>query len=163
MSKYIVDWAETKTTSTGKTYVQCVVKDEAGKEYENVKVWNDNPQVRNAKPGESLDGSLEYSEQYKSYTFKAAEGNLSRFGAKPSGIKAAQERKNEMINGAMDRKENGMVLAATFRDATLITLAQLGSMPFTEEEFKAKWQSWRYWLKENFGDPEDIKETKEPF
>lgn len=151
-----VEWCEVKTTSTGKPYTKMTLKDETDAVFTEVSIWSDNPQYDKATPGGTLEGEITTNEKgYKS--FKAPAGNLARRGFTKPDIAKAQERKEGMIDKAMTRKEDSFETSATFRDATLITLAQLTGKNFTNEEFATKWKAWRKWLITNYSD-KGIKE-----
>lgn len=69
--------------------------------------------------------------------------NKGQFGA----VKAAQERKGEMIEKSMDRKEEAIALAGAMRDATLISLQSYRDQSFpSDEEYKAEWTKWCKWI-----------------
>lgn len=156
--KYKVSNLVIKQSSKGNTYYEADFTDETG-------VMTHASTFDVLTENASYDGEIVTNGSFTNFKLKIE--NKGSFGASRGGsaVKAAQERKEGMISQFQDRKENGMTLAATARDATLLTVAMMGqpNMITTEEEVKEQWKMWRSWLLENHGDPKDITSTKQPF
>lgn len=73
----------------------------------------------------------------------ASTGTTARSGG-ASGVKAAQERKGEMIEKAQDNKERAIKAASAMRAATDLAIAEWSAQPFpTHEEMEASIKFWR--------------------
>jgi len=114
-------------------------------------------------PGGTIEGELWRSDKGACYLFAPRPQSAPKVGG-GAGIKVAMAEKAKAIEHSQDRKDNSIQLSSTFRDATLLTVAQMGSSTdWSNEEVQNKWKMWRTWLMEQFGDAGDITETKKPF
>ncbi len=100
---YKIDWLEVKKTSTGKNLKRARLIDESGVEIEDVSIWDNFPNWADLRPGGEVTGEVKSNDKgYKSlYEIKEKRGA-------PAGIKAAQERKAEMIEKAQGRKNDSI-------------------------------------------------------
>lgn len=79
-------------------------------------------------------------------------------GGSGANVAKAMETKRENIAEAQGRKETAIEMAATARDATLLTVewvrneAIQSRYPLTTE-IQSKWLEWRKWLTGQFGNP----------
>ena len=81
---------------------------------------------------------------------------------KPQGKfypRQTEEIKGEYIREAQDRKNDNILLAGAMRDATLLTIAEIANLKWTNEEIKGAWLQWRNWLLAQ----RDERNFKEPF
>ena len=62
-------------------------------------------------------------------------------------IKQAMNLKSQNIADAQKRKQNSMEMLACFRDATLLTVAQMGNGGRDVEDIENSWEYWHNWLK----------------
>lgn len=153
MSKFIIDWCEQKTTSTGKTKLNTTLKDDKGNQTVDVTIWQDYPNFATLQPGSEVEGDLVAAKDPKyGPTLYPPRSNL---GAKPgwakkdpAAITKAMERKEQGIERFQASKEESIKMAGAMRDATLITLAEFSGQPFDAEQFKDRWYHWRSWLLE---------------
>ena len=78
-------------------------------------------------------------------------------GSKSGMISKAQDTKRADIKDAQGNKQDGIKIASTFRDATLITLETFKDAPFDVTIFQDRWNHWRAWLWEQYDKPLDRK------
>lgn len=158
--KYQVLKAERKSTSTGKDKIDADLQDFNGVVEEKVTIWSDFPNFASIKVGSEVCGqvTVKTNGQYINKTLypEKTEGWGGGKKAPSVNMNKIMEKKQEGISASQDRKENSIKLAATMRDATLLTLEWIKQenlvMPPTEAEIKAKWTEWRKWLDQSFGD-----------
>jgi hypothetical protein len=157
MAKYIISKITVGTTSTGKTKATCSLIDASvGHETPEVTLWGDFPNFASLSANSEVSGNL-VSKDYNGKIYQTLYPDTPKpAGAKMggAGIAKAQERKAENIAEAQTRKEQGIQLAATMRDATLLTVEWIkGNAPImpSDDDIKAKWLEWRRWLDTNFG------------
>lgn len=163
---YKINWLNKKTVNVKgipKEILDTSLTDEAGVPTDNVVIWPDFPGFSTLAPGSTVEGSISTTvngkfTNHSLYPKRDSSSTTGRIGAS-GGMKAAQERKAEMISEAQSNKERGIKLAATMRDATLLTIewikscnADPVSAGLTDEDIKKKWLEWRRWLDNNFGD-----------
>lgn len=160
MPNYRAQNIQHKTTSTGKPYISATLIDSEGNEHERVSIWSDFPGFHGITEGSTIMGDLVSNGKFKN--LKPTRGGGSAYSAPRSpayGVKAAQERKGEMINKAQEAKEIGIKLSGAMRDATLITLASLKDQPFPDDDdFMAAWKKWRDFLMTQFDDKKDSED-----
>lgn len=158
MAKYTITQLEIKQTSTGKTKAEVTLADTSvGKEIQGVTIWGDWPNFSELKQHDEIEGNL-VEKQNGQYLNKT----LYPITPKPAGkgnaaIGKAMDKKAENIAVAQDRKEQAIILAATMRDATLLTVEQCkqitkGGETVGFEGMKTIWLEWRKWLTINYGD-----------
>ena len=114
-------------------------------------------------PGNDIEGELWTSPKGGMYLFPPRPQSAPKTTGN-AGIKVAMAEKAKNIEHNIDRKDNSILLSATFRDATLLTVAHLGQKgtDFSSQDIQDEWKIWRTWLMEQFGDAGDITETKKP-
>ena len=143
---------------------------EGGKEIKGASV-NRTDNKTGAINFKKADGTDAFDLFVEGYTFEAepwtspTKGTTYLFAPKPAkpstgaprafgGIAKAQETKAANIEKAQDRKQDAIALAGAFRDATLISLAQLKDEPFpTADEFKETWTYWVRWILSKNNEP----------
>ena len=133
---YKIDWIETK--GEGWKVATLIEAIENGKTLTEVSINKTDKktgQVAFAKfdelqPGAIIEGDYWANPQGKGYLFapkpKAPAGAPKNNMA---GVKAAQERKGEMIEKSQETKARGIQVSCAFRDATLIVVEMLKSDP----------------------------------
>ncbi len=169
MMTYQVDWVENKQDDWKIATLKEVV--EGGQTYENVsinKVTRDGrpfPGFENIAPGSVIAGNIWLSPKNQKWSLFPPDPVRSaapRPAASPSaaptrgpaGIKAAQERKDQMIEKAQENKGKGMLIAAAFRDATLMLVNMADYKTMTPDESKMKHKALRDWYIAEYKDTE---------
>ena len=116
----------------------CIATDESGKVYEKLTLWkNDWEQVwTNIKEGYTLVGEVKETEKngFKNFTLYPERTNTLNPKRTPSNITAAMNKKAENIKEAQENRAEGVKIASTFRDATLITNSRM-----TENHGNTSW------------------------
>ena len=162
MAKYNVSWLEEKTTSTGKNKYDLSLIDEKGQQVDKVTMWGDHPSFVGLKPGSVIEGDIVTKGDWKTiYPTKTKPSGQGSFAPNRgfSGGKAMVAEKAKNIAEAQQRKNDSIMTSATFRDATILTQAELSGK--TEDEIKEVWTKWRFWLAEQFD--KDMSDFKQPF
>ncbi len=141
--KYIVDWCETKTTSTGKNVKNATLKTENGTLIKDISIWSDFPGWNDVRPGSSVDGEIRTSAKgYKSLSAgKFASSTLNRA---PSGAVKAADITRESVKEAQANKNASIAFFNATNSAISLygALSTQGLMAGTPEEFIRKWRSW---------------------
>ena len=115
----------------------CGILNDAKTAIENVSVNRTNkegkvfPGFDNIKAGATVECNLWQNPAGKWYMF-APDIKAAPKGSGMTGVKAAQERKGEMIQNALDTKGKGILVASAFRDATLICIEIMRKDPESE-------------------------------
>lgn len=157
---YTIDWMERKTTSTGKEKIDATLRTPEGALTKTATIWSDFPGFTTLQPGGQVMGDLVEKGQYTTlYPTKAPAASTyrPRIAGGASGVKAAQERKGEMIAVAQETKNTGIKIAAAFRDATLLVieiLNQVEGEPLQKNEIFALHKEIRDWYIAGWGDTE---------
>lgn len=144
--KYIVEWSEYKTTSTGKKKADATLKDEAGVITEGVTIWENFPGFNDIRPGSTLEGdvTVKVNGQYTNKTLNAPRAEFPRKA--PGAITQAMAKKEKSIEKFQEQKTSSIEKMACFRDATLLTVAWAGNSGQLSEDIKAKWEEFHKWL-----------------
>ncbi len=100
------------------------------------------PNFDGITPGAEIDGNPWKSSAGKWYLFAPEVITQKTFAAKPSGIKAMQERKSEMIEKSQDRKEESIAKSGAQRDAVLIVTTFYKDQILTPTEIAEKVEYW---------------------
>lgn len=148
------------TSKAGKPYKKFNVKDEKGVVTNDVVAFPFYSQYGAIVGGALIEGIITEKEYNGSKSYSINDGNL---GSKPSGFGAqAMKAKAEGIERAQVRKESGIEISATARDATLIVTSFYQDL--SPEEIKQKWLFWRKWLLANWNNPEgtDLTSSGDP-
>lgn len=153
---------EIKTASNGNQY-KAVTLEEKVKDKDQTNVFNNHALFNDLVVGYEIKDTDLYINQKGYLEIANPDGGVKKNFGGGGKIEKLMDRKDAGIEKNMGRKENGMLLAGSSRDATLITVAQFTGKTFTDEELKAKWLMWRKWLIEIHGNQTDITETKQPF
>lgn len=142
MSKYIVDDVVVQNGQHG-PYKVADLKDENGALTEKVYIFENKfnkDRYKDVYKGATIEGEIDASGKYKGFTFPRKGGGKD--------FSATMERKEKAIEKAQDKKADGIKLSGTMRDATLLTVAELGGAK--EEDIVRVWHKWRKFLFENY-------------
>ncbi len=102
------------------------------------------------KIGDEID--LEKSGDYTNVV--DPNGKKRTGGGVESSVKRSQDTKREDIAHAQDSKAESIRISSTFRDATLLTIAEMSkSDPSTIVTMEDVWHKWRAWLWNSYDDP----------
>lgn len=131
----------------GNEFGVATVKDESGKEYPECTIFGNTPNFADLREGSIIEGDLLTNDYNGKQGWKLS---TPKVGGKSGGNPAANmEKKEKSIGKAMDRKEASIEKMATFRDATMLTVAwasHVQSEDFTTAALKDKWVEMRLWL-----------------
>ena len=115
-------------------------------------------------PGFDVEGELWKSPAGKNYLFAPRPQSAPRTGGAGVGIKAAQERKAEMIEKAQDRKSESIAYFNSVNCAIEL-VSKMKSVELTRQETKEEIIHWRDWFLAEYRKYEASPETdkKNPF
>lgn len=154
--KYTVSTLEKKTATSGKQYIKATVKDEQGVAH-NVTIFSTFPNFETITFDAVLDAEMQiendpkYGESKKLWPLK--ENKPAGMGG---GMAKSMEKKAQNIEKAQDRKEEGIRVSSTFRDASLITASMVhAGLLRTEMDIKEEWRKWREWFWNNYDHDEN--------
>lgn len=156
MMSYIVDWAESKKPDWKVVTIREIT--EGGNSYEDVSINKVDrkgvtfPNFDGIMPGAQIHGNLWRSPTGK-YTLFAPEPKVAGTApARPTGntggargVAAAQERTKTNVAQAQENKGRGVLVAAAFRDATLmlVNYPEYSTMSFDEAKaFHKRIRDW---------------------
>lgn len=157
---YSVEWLQELTSEkTGNKYKRLSLKDETGVVRDGVAMFSTDPRYTQAELGAKLDIELKQGEYNGQVSWSVASpksaprGSFGPNKATPAAIAQAMDRKDATIGEAQDKKADGIQLAGTARDATLIVTTFYpeytnGSIEQEAREalIKEKWHQWRDYL-----------------
>lgn len=155
MMTYTVDWVENKKDDWKVATIREIV--DQGNTYEDVSInkvdkkGREFPNFDTITPGMKIHGNLWRSPAGK-YTLFAPDPTPAA-GTRPAapagggarGVQAAQVRKAEGIATAQENKGKGVLVAAAFRDATLIMVNHMEYREMSFEEAKGFHKRIRDW------------------
>lgn len=96
----------------------------------------------------------------KNYIFPVDPSKSTSFTPKQGGAVKAAEITGKSVERAQENKDHSIKVSSTFRDATLITLAECGNTPADHTEYETRWKYWRGFLWNHY----DVNETDyQPF
>ena len=159
MSKYKIQQIEHKE---GKNFKDAVLLDEGG-ENKSVRINQKFSLFNQLEEGMEIEGEINPSE-YKGKTYYWLNDLKKQFIPKASGIQKAMDRKEHSINNFQGRKEDGIKISSTARDATLIVTnfyPEFSERIDKEDKIKAEWLKWRSWLYDRWD--ENPKSDLPPF
>lgn len=154
-----------KTASNGKPYAKATILALSGKEIE-VTVFGDFPgfplvagsqvdaEIKEGKPYNGKPSfilSVPYNKTIQAPAWSTKGPVRSAIGG---AVEAAKITKKS-VEETMDRKETNMEKMATFRDATLLTVAYLGNRKelMSVDEVQSTWTMFRKWLEGKISEP----------
>lgn len=154
---YKIEWSEKKTTSTGKEKIDASLRGADGIMHDKVTIWGDYPNFASLMTGHEVVGTLMPAKDPKYgptlYAPKAGKAGYSGPARSPSAITKAMKDKADGIEKTMDRKEDGIKISATMRDATLLAVSEyteqrrISANGPTLEQLHKKWREylWTNW------------------
>ncbi len=163
MAKYLIgkDVKDLMGKSSGKPFKKFNVKDEKGVVTSDVIAFGNFSQYAAIQPGATVEAVLSEGEYNGKKDYKLVDGNL---GAKPSGFGGGMAKTMEMksagIQKAQERKEDGIMISSTARDATQILTAfypevgEIADPVARETRIMNLWRKFRRLLIENW-EPRD--------
>lgn len=155
--QYKIDWCEKKNIAKlGKDVLECNLIDPMGDKHERVTIWNDFPGFNDLMNGGAVEGEIskKMNGQYEQKTLYPMRPQAPQGGSRGAGMAKLVEKKAEAIEKAQDRKEDGIKLSATFRDAGMLTSAMVhAGLLRTEMDIKDAHRKWRTWLSAEYSDP----------
>jgi len=155
--KYSILEIEKKSGKSGNSYFSALFKtqDEEGAEIKATSFDLDNVKI-----GDVIEGDIIKNGNFNNFKIKKEE--VKKGVGAFSGVKVAQERKQEMIEKSQDRKDDSIRNSSTFRDATILTQVWASKQTafLTTEEIEKKWIEFRNWLFSHY--EVEITDTK-PF
>lgn len=166
--RYEIQWLERKTVSGDKNLLEVTVKDVSGNELSGT-IWEKDkegaifPNFSSLAAGHFFEANAWTNPTNSKVSFYAPKPKAPQAGGRPSNapaIKAAQERKGQMIEEAQDRKNDAIMLSGAMRDASLVVTALVtaGEYALADAELKDKWREWR-----DFFLDEHRTKSSEPF
>lgn len=153
--KYKIDFAK-----KGKYSTEATVIDEQNQKLEVLL----GKELENTMQGTTVEGKLWTSPKNgKVYLFEEKMKSAPA-GMKPDFMKKnidkAMERKETSIKGFQDDKNMAIKVSSTFRDATILTVAEFGDNSYSDEHMRNTWLKWRNWLLNNFD--VDFRDLEDP-
>jgi hypothetical protein len=152
--KFNIKWLVKKSPE----WIVAELVDDQGKELKEVSINKVSkkgelfPSFDELQPGRDVEGELWVSQAGKNYLFppridKPRGGASGAF--KTAQIEKTMDLKNQNINKALDRKEDGIAIAGAQRDAVLITTTLLTTgvhKAENESDLKLEIIKWRNWF-----------------
>lgn len=166
--RYKIQWLSKKTLSSGANLLEVTVLDVSGAEFTGT-IWEKDkegaifPNFATLAPGHEFEANAWTNPTNNKISFYAPKPKAATNGAKGggmTGVKAAQERKGQMIEEAQDRKNDAIMLSGAMRDASLVVTALVtsGEYALPDAELKDRWREWR-----DFFLDEHRTKSSEPF
>lgn len=149
--KYTLQWAEKKVTSTGKEKIDATLTDGTNT-IDGVTIWSDFPNFATLMAGHTVEGDIvtKQSGQYTNktlYPIKAVNSSPRATGGFTGGSKLMKE-KQEGIKESQERKEEGIKVSASMRDAVTLATAEYVNFPQADLELLVK--KWRKFILDNW-------------
>lgn len=166
---YEITLAENKLIAKlGKTVLECTLKDETGATYEKVVLWPEDWTLANYHPGSKITGQYveKVNGNFVNKTLKPERTNTLNRG---SGIKAAQERKEVMIEKAQERKNSSIAYFNAVNSAIALVSNDKSFHDYGTEGWESiiegKISRWRDWFLSEWQkyDAQDETNKKVPF
>ena len=150
MSTYKIDWMENKTTKTGKKLINATLTDSEGNQTDKVQIWDSFPSFALIMPGATVEGEIEtkVNGQYTNITLQAPRSAKSAYsgGSRTASIEKAVQQKEASITKFQATKEESIKTASIMRDATLLTISQVGHDGIEQKDMQIIWEEWKKWL-----------------
>jgi len=145
--KYTIKWIENKTSAKGAPYAKATLVDEKGVETQDVTIFGSYAGFSDMRPETSTEGQLKPSvyNGKTSYVLErmvvAPEWATKKGGG--AGIKAAQERKEVMIEKAQERKSESIAYFNAINSAIALyaVMNERGDAK-ASQEFIVEWRDW---------------------
>lgn len=147
--KYTVTTLEKKVAGSGKPYIKATVKDGMDEEH-NVTIFSTFPNFETITFDTVLEAEMQ-TENDPKYGISKKLWPPKENRPAGGGMGRVMEKKAEAIGKAQDRKEEGIRVSSTFRDASMIVASMVhGGLLRTEMDIKEEWRKWREWLWNNY-------------
>jgi hypothetical protein len=155
--KFKIKAIEVKQSAKGVKYAIATVLNENNNEYNNVTLFEP---YSSKEIGYELIGQLSPNDYKGKIGWKFLEERTDTLTPRrsPIAIKEAQDTKRKDIAVAQENRAEGVKIASTFRDATLITTAWFAktNLPFHDEkDIERTWLQWRSWLWKHWNDEQE--------
>jgi hypothetical protein len=162
MNDITVEVMSLGTTKQGKPMKILEVKNDKG-EMIKTYIFSWFPDYANIVTGSVIKGKLEQDGQFWKLITAIDEQKKGNPNFRTQQMEKVMEKKEASIEKFQESKNDSIILASTFRDATLLTVAQLGKLtiPIGEKEIEEMWLRWRTWLANNWGDK--LSDIQQPF
>lgn len=145
------------TPPSGRGPIKVNLEDERGKTLKFVTAWPRDWDIRDLIPGNSIFANIrsEIKNGYTNLTLDKDSAPERRSPSQPFKPQMAEvmEVKSQNIAKAQENKEAAIILSSTFRDATLMTVVQMGDNDMgvlQESDMKSIWKKWRAWLLDEY-------------
>ena len=159
MPIYRITSLKTKNTSKGDLKELDLLEEATGASYAKVAVWPDFPNFTAIVEGGDVEGTIQERQvgQYLNRSLRPVAAQ--RVPRAPSGIKAAQERKEVMIKQAQERKNESISYFNALNNAIAYLAAQKNSFSLEEvyavqDKLLERWQEF---------ETKDYTDKHEPF
>ena len=159
--QYKIQWMENKPTKEGKQRVKASLEEAGGKMITDVTIWGDFPDFENLMIGSFVEGDLVASKdpKYGPNLYPPRQTSTTaqtpRYGASraPSGALEAAKTTAKSVDKAIERKEDGIKISATQRDAVLCAVAEYQEqrrVSVTGESLEKLYLKWREFFWKNY-------------
>lgn len=154
MNKLKIEWIERTMTKTGKAKADATLVDEKGVSTDKVTIWGDFPDFEKLMPGQEIFGEINVKQNgaYTNKTLYAGRTDTINnpkapawaTGGNKGGIKAAQERKEVMIEKAQARKNDSIA----YFNANNSAISVLGKYEYSMDlsGYRDQLVQWRDWF-----------------
>lgn len=157
--EYEIVWLEQKPTSAGKMKANATLRDVRGVE-ESVTIWGEFPGYANLRPGYKVTGVITSKADKNNRVWKSLQaGSVANSPLRsPTPVKSAAELTAKSVEKSIDRKEDNIRMASTFRDATVLTAEWMknrfaAGLSCSTEEWQTEWKNIRNWLDNQYDQP----------
>lgn len=161
---FTIEWIEIKTSAKGNRYARASINAQDGSKHPDVTIFSSFPNFDAIKPSSTVEGEL-VSKDYNgktSFTLEAPKSAQPKGGA---GIKAAQERKEQMIEKAQERKNSSIAYFNAVNSAIALLGKTLDIAHDDTEQIEKFVRHWRDWFLAEWEkyDARDISGKSIPF
>lgn len=159
--KLKIDWAQKKEINVNGTPRKILEGTFIGDNDQRIEatIWREDrdgkifPDFDALAPGHEFEANPWLNPKTGKYSLYApkieAKGNFAP--NKGAMMTKVMETKKANISEAQDRKEQGIEISGSARDATLILTTFYADKDLTDEDIQSKWLEWRKWLLNNYG------------
>ncbi len=121
--------------------------------------WNG--EFENIAPDKMIEGEYWKSPSGKQFLFPPKKAGAVPGFKGGAGVKAAQERKGEMIEKAQENKMAGIMISSAMRAATDILVNSYEFKNMSDDEIQGKHKFWRKWYISQWN--QELKDNDIPF
>lgn len=140
------------TSAKGTKYKKFNIRGEDKVVTESVVAFSSFSKFAEVVAGAVIEGKLS-SKEYQGRTSYTLEDEFQSKGG--GGVAVSMERKQKAIAQSQDRKEEGIMISSTIRDAVLIVTARMAKEDI--KDWKKEILSVRHWLVENWENTVPLK------